>query len=104
MSVLTKLMTPQVNWVMSCWCLSSTPLKTTFETSTISLTKLTTEESESEEFGPRAVESRVAVGTVVRATSQLDMLDRVVVFLTRLVSSKEQRYLFEEPFQTHHAW
>ena len=84
-------------WVMACWCLSSTPLNTTFETrltTTISLTKLTTEESESE----RAVE------TVVCATSQLDMLDRVVVFLTRLVSSKEPRYLFEEPFQTHHAW
>ena len=91
---------------MACWCLS-TPLNTTFETSltatrlttnttTISLTKLTTVESESEEFGPRAVESRGAVGTVVRATSQLDMLDRVVVFLTRLVTSKEPRYLFED--------
>ena len=88
MSVLTKLMTPQVNWVMACWCLPSTPLKTTFETSTISLTKLTTEESESEEL----LSTRRAVETVVRASSQLDMLDRVVIFLTRLVASKEPRY------------
>ena len=92
---------------MACWCLSS-PLNTTFETSltatrltanttTISLTKLTTEESESEEFGPRAFEKREPVGTVVRARSQqLDMLDRVVVFLTKLVNSKEPRYLLEE--------
>ena len=78
---------------MACWCLSvSTPLNTTFET-TISLTKLTTEESESEEFGPKLIEKGRAVGTVVRARRQLDMLDRVVVFLTRIVASKEQRYL-----------
>ena len=87
---------------MACCCLSS-PHNPTFETSlttrlttnttTISLAKLTTEESESEEFGPKLIEKGRAVGTVVRARRQLDMLDRVVVFLTRIVASKEQRYL-----------
>ena len=50
-------------------------------------------QSESEEFGPKLIEKGRAVGTVVRARRQLDMLDRVVVFLTRIVASKEQRYL-----------
>ena len=97
-----------VDWVMACCCLSSTPHNTTYETtltkrgkpSTISLTQLTAEESESDDVGEKR---GGRVETVVFATTQLDMLDRVVVFLTRLVNSKEPRY-FKQRFQNNLLW
>ena len=97
-----------VDWVMACCCLSSTPHNTTYETtltkrgkrSTISLTQLTAEESESDDVGEKR---SGRVETVVFATTQLDMLDRVVVFLTRLVNSNEPRY-FKQRFQNNLLW
>ena len=97
-----------VDWVMACCCLSSTSHNTTYETtltkrgkrSTISLTQLTAEESESDDIGEKR---GGRVETVVFATTQLDMLDRVVVFLTRLVNSKEPRY-FKQRFQNNLLW
>ena len=97
-----------VDWVMACCCLSSTPHNTTYETtltkrgkrSTISLTQLTAEESESDDVGEKR---GGRVETVVFATTQLDMLDRVVVFLTRLVNSNEPRY-FKQRFQNNLLW
>ena len=96
------------DWVMACCCLSSTPHNTTYETtltkrgkpSTISLTQLTAEESESDDIGEKR---GGRVETVVFATTQLDMLDRVVVFLTRLVNSNEPRY-FKQRFQNTLLW
>ena len=96
------------DWVMACCCLSSTPHNTTYETtltkrgkpSTISLTQLTAEESESDDIGEKR---GGRVETVVFATTQLDMLDRVVVFLTRLVNSNEPRY-FKQRFQNMLLW
>ena len=97
-----------VDWVMACCCLSSTPHNTTYETTltkrgkpgTISLTRLTAEESESDDVGEKR---GGRVETVVFATTQLDMLDRVVVFLTRLVNSNEPRY-FKQRFQNNLLW
>ena len=93
---------------MACCCLSSTSHNTTYETtltkrgkpSTISLTQLTAEESESDDVGEKR---GGRVETVVFATTQLDMLDRVVVFLTRLVNSKEPRY-FKQRFLNILLW
>ena len=97
-----------VDWVMACCCLSSTPHNTTYETTltkrgkpnTISLTQLTAEESESDDIGEKR---GGRVETVVFATTKLDMLDRVVVFLTRLVNSNEPRY-FKQRFQNMLLW